>query len=199
MEFSSVKLLKKIFFCFLFMSFFLGNAYSGQTQKPISCQQEYALCTSSACVPDPRHPRYALCPCVVKNDISLGFTSCDKREPKINKYKIKRIRSTFSFAQFDKKKGMLCAEGSPWTDCLDAPCTVNPRTPSQATCSCKIHHKKSFFTLGGECNNSSCATGYWSGATQANSTLLKNVLLEKLNMNKDPWPNATCSRATNKN
>ncbi len=72
--------------------------------KTISCQQEYALCTSAACVPDPRHPRYALCTCVVKNDISLGFTSCDKREPKINKYKIKRIRSSFLWLNLAKRK-----------------------------------------------------------------------------------------------
>ncbi|MFW2570635.1 MULTISPECIES: hypothetical protein [Legionella] len=199
MKLSSFNRLKKIFFCLLVLNCYLGNAYSGQSQKPISCQQEYALCTSAACVPDPRHPRYALCTCVVKKDISLGFTSCDKREPKINKYKIKRIRSSFSFAQFDQKKGMMCPEGSPWTDCLDSPCTVSPRNPSQAICSCKIHHKKPFFTLGGDCNTSSCATGYWSGTTKANSTLLRNTLLEKLNMNKDPWPYAACPSTTTKN
>ncbi|WP_051131851.1 hypothetical protein [Legionella tunisiensis] len=93
---------------------------------------------------------------------------------------------------------MTCPEGSPWTNCLDSPCTVNPRTPSQAICSCKIHHKKPFITLGGDCNTSSCATGYWAGSTKTKSTLLRNTLLEKLNMNKDPWPYAACPSATTK-
>lgn len=184
--------LTQLIVCVLLLNFLINNSYAESTNKPITCTQEYVLCTSAACVPDPRNPQYAICSCVVKNGLSIGFKSCENRKPKNNKYKVKQLVSTFSFAQFDSKKGMACSKGSPWTDCLDAPCTVNPMSPEQAICSCKIHQQESFLTLGGDCNAGTCSTGFWSGATLPNSTLLRNALFEKLNITTNPWPNSDC-------
>jgi hypothetical protein len=41
--------------------------------KPIVCKQEYALCTSAPCIPDPRHPDFAICSCVVEKGDSVGY------------------------------------------------------------------------------------------------------------------------------
>jgi hypothetical protein len=170
----------------------LGISPVHSAGTPISCTQEYALCTSAPCVPDPRHPDYAICSCIVENGLSLGYSSCEKRVPKTGKNNVKQLTSTFSFAQYDTKKGMQCSEGNPWTNCLDEPCTVNPMNPKQAFCSCKIVYKQPFFTLGGNCDANTCKTGYWSGAAVSDSMVLPNTLFKLLKISKNPWPDSAC-------
>ena len=184
------------YFIFLFLcSFFVSPAYSAENAKPIVCNQEYALCTSASCVPDPRHPEYAICSCVVETGDSVGFKTCAKRTPKQGKFKVKEITSTFSFKQFDTKKSMNCARGTPWTNCVDAPCTVNPMDAAKALCSCKIIHNEAFFTFGGDCDTSSCGTGFWSGANVTMGNSLRIALFDKLNIIQNPWPNNSCTAA----
>lgn len=147
--------------------------------KPIICTQEYALCTSAPCVPDPRHPDYAICSCVVENGESIGYKTCQQRAPQTKPFNSKQLISTFSFKQFSSKKSLNCPQGMPWTNCLDAPCTVDPMDASKAICSCKIDHTQAFFTFGGDCNSKTCANGFWSGATKASGILLRKALLKK--------------------
>jgi hypothetical protein len=140
--------------------------------------QEYALCTSAPCIPDPRHSDYAICSCAVENGDSVGNKNCKQRIPKQDQFNVKQVISTFSFEQFKTKKSMTCAKGTPWTDCVDAPCTVNPMDPTKAICSCKINYDQAYFTFGGDCDTKTCATGFWSGATTSAGTLLRKSLLE---------------------
>lgn len=170
----------------------INTAYATTQGSPVICTQEYALCTSAPCMPDPRHTGYAICSCDVKQGDSAGYTSCKQREPKVNSDKTTHIISTFSFAQFDTKKALTCPKGMPWTDCVDSPCTVNPMNPEQAICSCPIKNEQSFFTFGGDCNTTTCATGFWSGATDKAGTELRNAMFKKLNITTNPWPNAAC-------
>jgi hypothetical protein len=165
------------FAIFLIINFLNSISYAAPN-KPIVCTQEYALCTSAPCIPDPRHSDYAICSCIIENGKSVGYKSCKQRMPKQDQFKAKQVISTFSFEQFKTKKSMACAKGMPWTDCVDAPCTVNPRDPAKAICSCKISHDQAYFTFGGGCETKTCATGFWSGATESAGTLLRNALLE---------------------
>ena len=171
----------------------LSPALAAQPKHVNICTQEYALCTSAPCIPDPRHPGYAICSCVVKQGDSAGYQSCQQRAPKQYADKTSLIISTFSFAQFDEKKAMSCSKGQPWTDCVDSPCVVNPMDPSKAICSCPIKHEQVYFTFGGDCDTKTCVTGFWSGSTDASGIELRNAMLKKLNITKNPWPNSACS------
>lgn len=168
----------------LFILFFSFHAHS--VAKPIVCNQPYALCTSARCIPLAESLNEAICECVTERGASIGFTSCEKRKPKLNKYKTISLVSTFSFVQFTTKKSMNCPQGMPWTNCVDMPCTVDPQNKKRALCKCKINNTKAFFTFGGDCNADSCATGFWSGATPENSTILRKTLLQSIKSNMKP-------------
>ena len=179
-----------LIFALLYFVFNISNA-SAQSQ-PIVCSQKYVLCTSASCVPDPRHPDYAICFCDVEKGDSVGYTSCEKRAPKQVKYQVTQLISTFSFEQFSTKKSMTCTKGVPWTDCVDAPCTVNPTNPTKAICSCKIHQEQSFFTFGGACDLKQCEGNFWSGATVSAGAALRKSLLEKLKRGANTEMNSRC-------
>lgn len=170
----------------------INGAYATQTNQAIICEQEYVLCTSAPCIPDPRHEHFAICSCDVENGLSIGYKSCAQRTRKEKAFKIKQLVSTFSFKQFTTKKAMTCSKGMPWTDCVDAPCTVDPRNITKAICSCKIRHDQSFVTFGGKCNVDTCANAFWSGSVHSSSAILRRTLLKKLNINKNPWSNISC-------
>ena len=184
------------FAIFLIITKLSGLSYAVQN-KPIVCTQEYALCTSAPCIPDPRHPDYAICSCAVENGNSVGYKNCKKRMPRQELFNAKQVISTFSFEQFKTKKSMSCVKGTPWTDCVDAPCTVNPLDQTKAICSCKISQDQGYFTFGGDCDTKTCATGFWSGTIPSASTLLRNALLEVTNEPSKSIANS-CAPVNNK-
>lgn len=188
--------MKHYSFGYLLFSALIGANYAAVAPKIIICNQDYALCTSAACVPDPRHANYALCSCVIEKGNSAGYTSCAKRMPKQGQFKTKYLVSTFSFEQFNSKKSMVCSKGMPWTNCVDAPCTVNPLEPNKALCSCAINYSQSFVTFGGECNVATCVNGFWSGATISTSHALRQALSSTLKIMNNPWPNMACPLTT---
>lgn len=154
-----------------------NNVYAKNQEKLpiILCNQPYALCSAAKCIPDPRHAGYALCRCDVYTGVSAGFISCQKRTPVTNKDHTQRIVSTFSFENSDNPS-MICPAGTLWTDCVDAPCTVNPENTKKALCSCPIKNQSTIITFGGNCQTNTCNTGFWSGATLEVSSMLRNVL-----------------------
>lgn len=162
--------------------------------KAIVCNQEYVLCTSAPCIPDPRHKNYAICSCDVEKGASIGYKHCADRAAKQDAFKVKQLVSTFSFKQFTTKKGMTCPKGTPWTDCVDAPCTVNPMDATKAICSCKINNHQSFVTLGGACNVNTCSNAFWSGSISSASEVLRNTLLEQLNRTPPSKADINCPR-----
>lgn len=160
---------------FLILSWFISSVWAAP--KPVVCDQEYALCTSAPCIVDPRHPDMGICSCDVLQGNSVGYKTCEQRQPKNQALNTKQVISTFSFEQFSTKKSMVCKKGKPWTDCVDAPCTVNPMDPTKAICSCKINHDQVFQTFGGQCDAKTCDTGFWSGATPTAGAALRGALL----------------------
>ena len=179
-------------YCLFFIFFFISISNAGSNQNAVVCNQKYALCTSAQCIPDPRHSDYAICSCVVKQGESVGYQSCDKRHPKQAEFKVKKIISTFSFEQFSSKKSLTCPSGKPWTDCVDAPCTVDPMNANKAICSCKIKHDQTFITFGGNCDLSACSMGFWSGSLISSSNVLRKALLEKANSDENTGKEIIC-------
>ena len=169
-----------------------GTASAAIKAAPIVCTQEYALCSSARCVPDPRDNRLAICSCVVEHGASAGYTSCSDRKPRVTSLKVRQLTSTFSFQQSATKKSLSCARGNPWTNCLDAPCTVDPMHPDLAICSCPIHHNQDFVTFGGECDQHQCENGFWSGADPDTSQALRGALPEKMNKEHMSSINLSC-------
>ncbi len=149
-------------------------------ERAVICNQQYALCTSAQCIPDPDRPGQSICFCEVHDGKSLGLTSCDKRIAKTDKLGIRHVISTFSFNDFETKKNMTCPSGKPWSNCLDKPCVVDPLDPSKAICFCSIVRTGAFQTFGGDCDRSKCDNGYWSGATPEANSQSVHILMKAL-------------------
>ncbi|HHT9908228.1 hypothetical protein SC588_09195 [Legionella pneumophila] len=161
---------------------FLNTGFVQASATPIICDQEYTLCTSARCIPMPGNPAKAVCDCVVEKGKSAGYKTCKERKSIRDRYKVTSLVSTFSFEQFAFKRKMNCSEGLPWTNCLDMPCTVDPQNSKRALCLCTIENTQAFFTFGGDCNTNTCATGFWSGATQENSIILRKALMQEMRL-----------------
>jgi len=174
MDFSLLRNISLIFI----LSIFLSSTYASSQLHAIVCEQTYALCTSAPCLPDPKNPSQSICDCAVNHGKSAGFTSCEKRKPYLDQYKSTHLVSTFSFEQFTDKNFLSCPKGMPWSNCVDMPCTVNPQNANRAVCLCQLNATQAFFTFGGNCESSSCSTGFWSGAIKGEaSDALRNALL----------------------
>lgn len=129
------------------------------------CNHQYALCTSALCIPQPGDPTKAICFCDVEEGPSMSTVPCDTIKPSTDSYGIRTVYSTFSMIQFEQgKKGLKCPQGTPWTWCLNKRCTVDPSDEKKAICVCDVMRTQEWMTLGGDCDTSTCKTGYWSGA-----------------------------------
>jgi hypothetical protein len=179
-----------------FLLFFISNAVAKDSAIPKVCDQQYALCTSAACIPTPGSATDAICDCVVDKGKSVGYKTCKERQAYKDKYDATHLISTFSFEQFATKKPMNCPKGIAWTDCVDMPCVIDPQNAKHALCNCTIHNTQAFFTFGGDCNIKSCATGFWSGATRASGLILRNALMREITNKPNLTPKA-CSIKSN--
>lgn len=175
--------------------FFLTNSFAEEPAKPIICDQDYALCTSARCIPAPGSSTNAICDCSVEKGKSAGYKTCKERKPVEDKFKVTSLISTFSFEQFATKRPMNCPEGLPWTNCVDRLCTVDPQNSKRALCNCMIERTQAFFTFGGDCNTNTCATGFWSGATQADGIILRKALMQELRSKPKKLPTACPAKA----
>lgn len=140
-------------------------AYNKGGSTNYLCKHQYALCTSALCIPQPGDPTKAICFCDVEEGPNMSTVPCDTLKPSVDGYGIRTVYSTFSLKQFTSgKKGMKCPSGTPWTWCLNKRCTVDPTDPTKAICLCDVVRTGAWMTLGGDCDTSTCNTGYWSGA-----------------------------------
>lgn len=129
------------------------------------CNQQFALCTSAPCIPEPGNPDVAICVCDVQEGPNLAGVPCDTVKPSTDANGIRTVYSQFALTQFAQgREGLKCASGTPWTWCLDKVCTVDPADPTKAICACDVKRTGEWMTAGGECDSASCETAYWSGA-----------------------------------
>ncbi|MGH2584166.1 MAG: MauE/DoxX family redox-associated membrane protein, partial [Dehalococcoidia bacterium] len=125
------------------------------------CFQRYALCTSAPCELSPTDPSISVCRCFVEDGPSFGSTACEQRAATGD-----TLYSSFSLQNItDSSTFMTCPSGSPWANCLDVVCTVDPADPTQALCQCLTVQTGSSITFGGNCDLSTCSTVVWSAAT----------------------------------
>src|SRR5215831_21352684 len=54
----------------------LGYVVSAQAENYF-CQQQFALCTSAPCIPEPGNPKVAICTCDVEDGPNLATVACD--------------------------------------------------------------------------------------------------------------------------
>lgn len=161
-------------------------SYSKLKEKAVICDQQYALCTSAQCVPDPTHPGRSICFCEVKKGLSYGYLKCKERKPRVDQYEIINLISTFSMDDFKSQKNMTCPSGNPWSNCLDQPCVIDPFDPQKAICLCKIMKTGVFQTFGGNCDTSTCKKGLWSAAQPEANDFAVKAMMEALGFKKSP-------------
>lgn len=177
-------LFRLTFFACILLSAFFMSACDARSSKTRLCKQPYALCTSARCVPQPGNPKQAICFCEVEDGESMATVSCRKLKPSVDENGIGTVYSTFSLKQFvEGKKVMKCPQGTPWTWCLNKRCTIDPSNPKKAVCVCDVVRSGEWITLGGNCDTSTCETGYLSGATlkdfeESNAFMIKALGLE---------------------
>ena len=117
-----------------------GHAESAQAENYL-CQQQFALCTSAPCIPEPGNPTVAICSCDVEDRPSLASVACDTVKPSTDANGIRTVYSQFALKQWQQgKKTLKCPSGTPWTWCLDKRCTVDPANPKKAICACDGAH-----------------------------------------------------------
>jgi len=159
------------------------------------CQQQFALCTSAPCIPEPGNPTVAICSCDVEDGPSLASVACDTVKPSTDANGIRTVYSQFALKQWQQgKKTLKCPSGTPWTWCLDKRCTVDPANPKKAICACDVVRTGEWITAGGNCNRATCNTAYWSAAPLDAFSDGTDFLLKSLKLKKSP---VTWCRAAN--
>jgi hypothetical protein len=171
-----------------------GHAESAQAENYL-CQQQFALCTSAPCIPEPGNPKVAICSCDVEDGPSLASVACDTVKPSTDANGIRTVYSQFALKQWQQgKKTLKCPSGTPWTWCLDKRCTVDPANPKKAICACDVVRTGEWITAGGNCNTATCNTAYWSAAPLDAFSDGTEFLLKSLKLKKSP---VTWCRAAN--
>jgi hypothetical protein len=172
----------------VFMAVFagLGGVHSAAA-KDYLCNQQFALCTSAPCVPQPGNPDVAICSCVVEEGPNLATVDCDAVKPSTDANGVRTVYSQFMLTQFEQgMKAMRCPGGTPWAQCLNKICTVDPADPKKAICMCDVVRTGEWQTAGGDCDTATCATGYWSGALLADAKDNGDFIMKELNIAKSP-------------
>ena len=161
----------------------------GQLAKATNylCNQEFALCTSAPCIPQPGNPDLAICTCDVEMGPNLATVACDTVRPSTDADGVRTIYSQFMLTQFEQGlKAMTCPSGTPWAQCLNKICTVDPANPQKAICACEVVRTGEWQTAGGDCETATCETGYWSGALLADAKNNGQFMMDELKIAKSP-------------
>jgi hypothetical protein len=84
------------------------SAAFGST-KPASaenylCRQQFALCTSAPCIPQPGNSKVAMCTCDVEDGPSVATVACDTVKPSTDEYGVRTVYSQYSPKQWQQGK-----------------------------------------------------------------------------------------------
>jgi len=124
---------------------------------PKLCKGQFALCNDAPC--KKQGDGFLCSPCTVhEGQYNFGYSDCASRDAK--------LISTFSDVNTADKKNLLCPAGTPWADCLDAPC--KDLGNGKAECSCPAGDPSGpSTTYGGNCDTKTCGKTIWSAFAQA--------------------------------
>lgn len=163
----------------------LTSVFASAAKTPVICKQAYALCSAAKCIPDPRHTHYAICDCDNFEGLSAGTISCKKRKPYTDPMHVKHVVSTFSFKHANLT-GMHCPSGTVWSNCVNAPCAVDPDNAKKSICSCPLVKKGEVLVFGARCYKASCNTHFWSAALTEDNNFLGEALAKASPNKKKP-------------
>ena len=90
----------------------VASGYSKIKSENRLCNQQFALCTSALCVPQPGDTTKAICFCDVKEGFSMSTVPCNQLTPGMDENGIRTIYSTFSLDQ--AKQGLQSNAMSRW-------------------------------------------------------------------------------------
>lgn len=151
------------------------------------CNQAFALCTSAPCIPQPGKPDVSICVCEMQEGPNLATVPCDTVRPSTDANGVRTVYSQFALTQFQQgKKGLRCPSGTPWSQCLNKICTVDPANPDKAICACDVVRSGEWQTAGGDCQAATCGTAYWSGALLADSRNNADFMMQQLKIATSP-------------
>jgi hypothetical protein len=151
------------------------------------CRHQFALCTSAPCIPEPGNPKVAICSCDVEEGPSVASVACNTVKPSSDGNGVRTVYSQFAVTQWQQgKRTLRCPAGTPWTWCLNKPCTVDPANPKKAICACDVVRTGEWITAGGSCNAATCKTAYWSAAPAAAFSDGTAFFLKSLNIKRSP-------------
>lgn len=152
------------------------------------CAHRYALCTSARCVPQPDNPTNTICYCDVAEGLSMSTVPCCQLLPSFGPCGVGLIYSTFSLQQLmEGKKVMKCPGTTPWSWCLNKPCTIDPCDPTKAICMCDVMHTpEDWITFGGSCDTATCKSAYWSGAAITDFNEGVGFMIKQQNLTESP-------------
>src|SRR5438067_12313695 len=86
----------------------LGSVVPPAQAENYFWQQQFALCTSAPCIPEPGNPKVAICTCDVEDGPNLATLACDTVKPSTDANSVRTVYSQFALKQF--------AQGRPEVD-----------------------------------------------------------------------------------
>lgn len=163
--------------------------------QAVFCNDTYALCIKAPCVPIVTLDRlgnyyvdHAACSCEVENGWSMGPGQCPDRAPVVQgkqTFMISTYSNRFNAMNKTLKNTLSCSDTSTvWAWCYGAPCVVDERDPTKATCNCPLE-TSAMQTLGGSCDTGNCK--YIYSAATPNGDNVANVQFAEY-MQKNGYP-----------
>ncbi len=162
--------------------------------QAVFCEGRYALCIKAPCVAVPTLDRlgnytvnHAVCSCEVETGLSMGPGQCEDRRPVRQDgrtFMISTYSNRFNTMNNTLRNTLTCPADTTWAWCYGAPCVVDDRDPTKASCTCPLQ-SSAMQTLGGDCNQNSCKSIY-SAATISGDAFANNHFY---NTAKKDYPN----------
>lgn len=146
----------------------------------IFCHGYYALCIKAPCRAATAGGGTVLCSCIVEHGWSMGPAKCTdagRKQPKPPQPGVS-LMSTYSNYFNTCDQTLSCGSDTKWAWCYGAPCTVDAKDPSRATCTCPVRTSAAK-TLGGGCYQPACSA-IWSAATPAADAFANRYYYEYL-------------------
>jgi hypothetical protein len=174
-----------------------GNSTLAEIQNQATfCEGTYALCIKAPCSGIPTLDRLgnyvidrALCSCDVVQGWSMGPGACMDRGPVTQNgrtYLISTYSNRFNQSSINGNTLTCKNPSTVWAWCYGAPCVVDEKDPSKATCTCPLQ-KSAMSTLGGDCRQEACS-GIWSAAVPAGDTFANEHFANYMRRNHPDAP-----------
>lgn len=155
---------------FIFLLLAANLSLTALADNFIACKSTYALCTTAPCVPIPGKKGFVSCKCSVNTGYSVGTKSCKKIQ------NTSKGQITYS-RYYPIKSYATCSNNRPWAWCLDSPCIIDKKDPTQASCLCSVvKNKGPYIIVTNTYDQSTCTTGLYSSALVSQSKQITDFL-----------------------